>query len=82
MYGTGPFADAAEASTGAGKGRQTAYAVSHAQGTGTQFTCFTGTKLQILTQLRQPKPSEELSPSVPKMTTVEIPQSAIGKIIG
>jgi len=30
----------------------------------------------------QPKPATELSPAVPKMTTVTVPQSAIGKIIG
>jgi len=30
----------------------------------------------------QPKPATELAPSVPKMVTVTIPQSAIGKIIG
>jgi len=30
----------------------------------------------------QPKPADVLAPSVPKMVTVTIPQSAIGKIIG
>jgi len=30
----------------------------------------------------QPKPADQLAPSVPKMTTITIPQSAIGKIIG
>jgi len=30
----------------------------------------------------QPKPAVEMSPAVPKMTTVTVPQSAIGKIIG
>jgi len=30
----------------------------------------------------QPKPADQLAPAVPKMTTLTIPQSAIGKIIG
>ena len=30
----------------------------------------------------QPKPADVLAPSVPKMTTLTVPQSAIGKIIG